>query len=326
MPSAMVMTALSAAIRQSVAKQGNRKSAMRKLRLEPLEPRRLLSRSSISTLVSSAPSATVGKSITFTDHVVSVAGTPSGSVEFLVDGKATSLAQLHNGTTSFVDSKLAIGKHTVVAEFIPQRGTVWAASSAKLTESVSAPPTPETPAVQNTPSTNLSGGTLAQANSNLSSAEDGTLRIGTSVGSSNTQGGTIALSGSSSQGSSALNIGSGTLTLNTPSSTSEIGCANVSAQGATLQLAGTVSALADNLLPGTGTINIAAQAPPLTSIITSGQVFAPYSGNTIVGDGTNAATLLASEILQNTLTISAGSAVVVPTAGSNVFAVVPPNE
>ena len=43
-----------------------------------------------------------------------------------------------------------------------------------------------------------------------------------------------------------------------------------------------------------------------------------YSGNTTVGDGTNAANLTATQILQNTLTINAGSTVTIAPSGSGI--------
>ncbi len=43
-----------------------------------------------------------------------------------------------------------------------------------------------------------------------------------------------------------------------------------------------------------------------------------YSGNTTVGDGTNAANLTATQILQNTLTINAGSTLTIAPSGSGI--------
>src|ERR1700728_4579542 len=43
-----------------------------------------------------------------------------------------------------------------------------------------------------------------------------------------------------------------------------------------------------------------------------------YSGNTTVGDGTNAANLTATQILQNTLTINAGSTVTIAPSGTGI--------
>jgi hypothetical protein len=203
--------------------------AMRKLIVESLEPRRMLSRSTFSTLISAAPSAIVGTAITFTDRVTSTAGVPSGSVEFLVDGRATSLVQLHNGTASFVDKALAIGKHTIVAEFVPQRGTVWISSSAKLTESVAAPPVPATPASQDLPDNYSLAGTLQ-------------------TGSVEMQGGTLTLNtGTLLPGSGTINIASqvpppATPILGGPFQTGT-GTLAVDPQGGVLQLTGSTSAL-----------------------------------------------------------------------------------
>jgi hypothetical protein len=324
-------------------------SAMRRLSLEPLEPRRLLSRSTISTLISSAPSATLGTAITFTDRVTSTAGVPSGSVEFMVDGRATSLVQLRGGAASFADKALAIGKHTIVAEFVPQRGTVWISSSAKLTESVAAPPAPATPASQNLPDNYVLGGTLQTGSEEMQGGTltlaagtflpgSGTINIasqvpppatpilggpfqtGTGTLAVDPQGGVLQLTGSTSalnssggtlqlQSGSALNLNAGTLNLNIPSGSTTLGTINVNSQGLLNTL---------NVLPITAS-NLSPLGPGFTPV--SGTI---YSGNTVVGDGTNAATLTANQILQNTITVSSGSSVVInPAAGSLAAGVAP---
>lgn len=129
---------------------------MRPLRLEFLEPRRLLSRSTTSLLTASPPKSTLGQAVGFADTVQSTSGIPSGNVEFLVDGKMFENVALKNGTASFSDSKLALGTQVVTAIYLPQRGTVWIPSITSVKEIVSAPvstpiPTPS-PSPSPTPS------------------------------------------------------------------------------------------------------------------------------------------------------------------------------
>lgn len=267
-------------------------SMARKLRVEPLEPRRLLSRSTISTLVSSAPSAIVGAAITFTDHVTSSAGVPTGSVEFLVDGHETSLVQLRSGTASFTDKSLAVGKHTIVAEFVPQRGTVWAASAATLVESVAAQPAPAsahvTPPSQESSGVYTLGGTLAQGHPQTSSG----------------QGATVQLTGSLSGLNDGSNPGSGTTSLNS--------------QGGTL-VYNVSGGDTGSVLTQSGTININSQPPLLSSLITSGTAqlgngATIYSGTTTVGNGENDPILTATQILENSITIPPGQTIPITVA------------
>jgi hypothetical protein len=68
------------------------------------------------TLVSSANPSTFGQNITFTATVIG-AGTPTGQVEFVIDGGAPTLVTLINGQASFSTSALAVGTHAVVANY-----------------------------------------------------------------------------------------------------------------------------------------------------------------------------------------------------------------
>ncbi len=232
----------------------------RRLSLEPLESRRMLSRSTLSTLVSSAPSTKVGATVTFTDRVTSAAGVPTGSVESLIDGRAYQIVPLRNGVASVSDAKLAAGMHKITAEFLQQFFSVWGASAATVSETITAPQ----PASS---SQFMTGGTLALPSSGGSSAA-------TLSGGTLNMGGTVELTG----GVSNLN------------------------SGGTFTVTGTGTALAEP-----GTINVNSQTPFQIPFTNSGepigQVATVYTGNTVVVDGENAATLTASQILQSTLTI-----------------------
>jgi hypothetical protein len=76
-------------------------------------------RNTTTSLVSSANPSKAGSSVTFTATVVgSSVGTPSGSVQFVVDGvDAGGPVPLTGGTASYSTSSLAPGSHTVSASY-----------------------------------------------------------------------------------------------------------------------------------------------------------------------------------------------------------------
>ena len=91
-----------------------------------------------------------------------------------------------------------------------------------------------------------------------------------------------------------------------------------------LQLAGTVSALYDGTnmanVGNNGSLNVVGASNQQVGIVsgtssTDVNGATIYAGNTTAGDGTNAATLSAAEILQNTLTIGANSTVAIIPSG-----------
>ena len=151
--------------------------------------------------------------------------------------------------------------------------------------------------------------------------------------------GLIAISGAPTLAAgSQLNLHAGTLSFNiTNGSTASIG-SGVSvavAAGATLQLAGSVSSLSDGsaISPSSGNLATVANSGSLqvtgssqsvgvvTGSVTSA-IGSPttYDGDTVVGDGTSAASLTAMQILQNTLTINAGSTVTISPSSSGTAA------
>jgi hypothetical protein len=76
-----------------------------------------------TTLSSSSPVSGIGEPVTFTATVApssTGAGTPTGSVAFSIDGTTVATVPLNaaTGQASFTTSTLAIGTHTVVANFI----------------------------------------------------------------------------------------------------------------------------------------------------------------------------------------------------------------
>lgn len=132
--------------------------------------------------------------------------------------------------------------------------------------------------------------------------------------------------------SSTLAIKSGTVAFNTNAANATIsgtGAQATVAAGATLQLTGSALALSsgsnsasvanDGTFQIVGVSNqtvgaVASLSPPTTDA-DGAEV---YTGDTIVGDGTNNASLVASQILQNSLTINAGSTVtILPSSGGS---------
>lgn len=73
-----------------------------------------------TTLVSSSNPATAGQSVTFTASVAVTApgsGTPTGSIDFVVDGTTTTVALNASGSASLTTSSLSAGTHTVTASY-----------------------------------------------------------------------------------------------------------------------------------------------------------------------------------------------------------------
>ena len=185
-------------------------------------------------------------------------------------------------------------------------------------------------AVQGTSSLMLNGATTLNSSSALA-VNSGTLTVNGSMtfGNSTSSVDTVSVSG-------------GTLVLNNSAATNIAGAVNVTvAQGATLQLAGSVSALSDantgNLatitnhgsLASSGKLYVTGPSQSVGVITGTGTTdpssgATTYDGDTVVGDGTNAANLTATQILQNSLTIGAGSTVTIapsdPAGGGNAVA------
>jgi fibronectin-binding autotransporter adhesin len=151
--------------------------------------------------------------------------------------------------------------------------------------------------------------------------------------------GLVAISGAPTLAAgSELNLHAGTLSVNiTNGSTASIGSgASVAvAAGATLQLAGSVSPFSDGsaIIPSSGNVATVANSGTLqvtgsnqsVGVVTGSVTSAmgsptTYDGDTVVGDGMSAASLTATQILQHTLTIDAGSTVTINPSGANIVA------
>ena len=96
-----------------------------------------------TTLTSSALTANVGASVTFTANVTAALGSPTGTVNFLDGATSIGTAPLvANGTTisaaSFSTTTLAAGTHTITASFAGSTGFIGSTSAA-VTETIVAP-------------------------------------------------------------------------------------------------------------------------------------------------------------------------------------------
>ncbi len=180
---------------------------------------------------------------------------------------------------------------------------------------------------------NVAASTTLTVNQSSSSTFNGTLTLNGGLVLANASGNTLTISGSPTLGSgSSITVNSGTLALtnNTANSASVTGTPTASvAIGATLQLAGSSNVLSSAVnitthgsgLASDGALTVVGASTQTVGVVTgdalAGSV-TTYSGNTTVGDGTNAANLTATQILQNTLTINAGSTVTIAPSGSGI--------
>jgi FtsP/CotA-like multicopper oxidase with cupredoxin domain len=90
------------------------------------------------TVTSSSTTSTFRSAVTFTAVVTAVApgvGTPTGNVQFFVDGVSSALAPLRQGRAGFKTSTLARGRHTVTAKYVGNPRT-FLASTGSLAQRV----------------------------------------------------------------------------------------------------------------------------------------------------------------------------------------------
>lgn len=85
----------------------------------------------VTTITSSPVSSILHAPVTFTAVVsaaIAAAGTPTGDVQFLVDGEAFGLAPLTNGSAIFTTTALPVGSHTVTAHYVGGTGFLQSTS------------------------------------------------------------------------------------------------------------------------------------------------------------------------------------------------------
>src|SRR5207302_1388132 len=99
-----------------------------------------------SALVSSVNPSVYGQSVTFTDTVSAVApgaGTPTGTVQFVIDGvNSGSPVSLTGNTATLSTSSLSVGPHTIKAvysgdgSFVPSTSSTFSLTTSKANTQV----------------------------------------------------------------------------------------------------------------------------------------------------------------------------------------------
>ncbi|HWE63246.1 MAG TPA: DUF4082 domain-containing protein, partial [Chloroflexota bacterium] len=82
-----------------------------------------------TTLSSSLNPSTSGQSVTFTAHVTSASGTPTGTVSFRDNGTQIGTGTLASGSTTFATSSLAVGSHPITAVYLGATGFAGSTST-----------------------------------------------------------------------------------------------------------------------------------------------------------------------------------------------------
>jgi hypothetical protein len=96
-----------------------------------------------ATIASSANPALPGADVTFTATVNAVApgaGTPGGTVVFRIDGSVAGSGALSGGVATFTTSTLAVGSHTVVAEYAGSINFVGVTNALVPAQIINTPP------------------------------------------------------------------------------------------------------------------------------------------------------------------------------------------
>ena len=133
--------------------------------------------------------------MTFTMTVSAVApgvGTPSGTVNFRIGGNIAGSGGLSGGVATFATSTLALGSHTVVAEYAGNPNFVGATNALTPDQVINTPPVAGNDTVERYPSQGVKV-RLSALLANDSDADGDSLTITVSSASGN--GGTITVSG-----------------------------------------------------------------------------------------------------------------------------------
>lgn len=150
---------------------------------------------SATTIASSATTVSPGANVTFTATVGAVApgaGTPSGLVKFRVDGSIAGSNTLVNGTAAFTTASLALGNHSIVAEYAGDANFIGSSNSLSQSLSINTPPVAGNVTIQRNP---LMGVKVRMTTllTNDSDADGDSLTL--SVSSSSAHGGSVHMTG-----------------------------------------------------------------------------------------------------------------------------------
>ena len=150
---------------------------------------------SSGAVVSSANPALPGTNVTFTMTVHAVApgaGTPGGAVNFRIDGSVIGSGPLSGGVAAFTNNTLALGSHTVMAEYAGDLNFVGTTNSLAQNQVINTPPVAGNDTVERSPTTSLKV-RLSTLLANDSDADGDTLNI--TVSSTSAGNATITVSG-----------------------------------------------------------------------------------------------------------------------------------
>lgn len=149
----------------------------------------------VGAITSSANPALPGANVTFTMTVGAVApgvGTPSGTVNFRIDGSVAGSGALAGGVATFTISTLALGSHTVAAEYAGDVNFVGSTNALAPNQVINTPPVAGADTIERYPTQGVKV-RLSTLLANDSDADADTLTI--TVGTTSTNGATITVSG-----------------------------------------------------------------------------------------------------------------------------------
>ncbi len=150
---------------------------------------------STGALVSSANPALPGADVTFTMTVSAVApgaGTPTGTVNFKVDGSVLGSGTLSGGEATFTTNNLAHGSHTIIAEYAGDTNFGGATNTLAQSQVINTPPVAGGDTIERYPTGTVKV-RLATLLANDSDADSDSLGI--TVSTTSTNGGTVTTSG-----------------------------------------------------------------------------------------------------------------------------------
>lgn len=146
-------------------------------------------------VMSSANPQIPGSNVTFTATISAVApgaGTPTGPVNFRIDGSVLGSGALSGGVATFTTNSLALGSHTVVAEYAGDLNFIGTTNSLPQAQVINTPPVAVNDTIERSPTTSVKV-RLSTLLANDSDADNDTLTPTVSTNSAN--GAMIRVSG-----------------------------------------------------------------------------------------------------------------------------------
>ena len=150
---------------------------------------------SSGVLVSSANPAVPGTNVTFSMTLQAVTpgvGTPTGTVDFRIDGSVAGTGTLSGGVATFTINTLALGSHTVVAEYVGNLNFTGTTAALVPNQVINTPPVAGNATIVRAPTSSVKV-RLATLRTNASDADGDPLTMSVSTTSPN--GATIFVSG-----------------------------------------------------------------------------------------------------------------------------------